>query len=74
MRLFVRCDQHGKIVSTSKVYAMLEQLPNPFAFSLKEGEQVFEIDAGPDVTELDAHEVGERYEVDLSTGKLRPRS
>ena len=35
MRIFVRCDRQGKILSTSKVYAMLENLPNPYAVSLK---------------------------------------
>ena len=71
MRLFIRCDQEGKILSAMKVCVMPETLEHPYAHSSEEGEQILEIDADPAVAALDAHEVVEQYAVDTTTGKLR---
>ena len=71
MRLFVRCDRKGKIVSAMKVRVMSATLEHPFAQPLGEGEQVLEIKPDPSTAALDVHEIVEEFAVDTATGKLR---
>jgi hypothetical protein len=71
MRLFVRCNHDGTILSVIKVHAMPETLAHPYAHPLEEGEQILEIDPDPGVSALNAHEVLEQYAVDSATGKLQ---
>ena len=71
MRVFVRCDRNGTILSVTKVRTMSEGMPHPYGPMAEEDERIVEIEADAAAAQLDAHEVVERYVVDPSSGTLR---
>ncbi len=70
MRIFVRCDQDGNIISVMKVAAMDNALDHPYGF-VEEGEVVVEVPAPKGTADIDSHEIVALYKVDLKEKKLR---
>jgi hypothetical protein len=72
MRLFVRFDGRGKIISVGKVEFMHPGMDHPHG-AVNEGEDVIEVDPSPEHMALDAHELAEQYSVDVKKRKLHKR-
>lgn len=72
MRLFVRFDKTGKMISTMKVNVMDESLEHPFGF-LEEAESVLEVKAPARFKSLQCHEICEQYLVDVKKKKLKKK-
>jgi|tagenome__1003787_1003787.scaffolds.fasta_scaffold20960132_2 hypothetical protein len=72
MRLFIRHRQDGEIVSVAKVDHMPDGVEHPYA-GLAEDEAVVEVDPDADVEQLAAHEIGERFTLDIEARSLRVR-
>lgn len=70
MRVFVRCDQNGNIISVMKVAEMDEAMEHPYGF-VEEGELVLEVAAPRGTADIDPHEISALYKVDLKEKKLR---
>ena len=70
MRLFLRCNQDGRITSAMKVSAMDEALVHAYG-SLAEGEVVIEVEPPKTVMDIDCHEIVALYSVDLKTKRLQ---
>jgi len=72
MRLFVRFDEKGKIISTMKANAMAAELEHPYG-ELEDGEAVLEVEPTPEIEALDCHEISENYVVDARSERLKPK-
>lgn len=72
MRVFIRHKQTGEIVSVTKVTVLAEDLEHPYG-DLPEGDSVLEVPSTEELEALDSHEIGERYVVDLSGKRLKPK-
>ena len=70
MRIFVRHDKDGNIVSTTKANVLAEGLEHPYG-SLEEGENVLEVQPTPELEELAPHEISERYVVAVKDKRLK---
>ena len=70
MRLFLRCNQDGRITSAMKVSTMDEALVHPYG-SLPEGEVVIEVEPPNEVNDIECHEIVALYSVDLKKKKLQ---
>jgi hypothetical protein len=73
MRLFVRHTKDGEIVSVAKANVLPEGLEHPYV-DVGEEEAVLEIEPPPELEPLDAHEIAERYTVNVQEKALRPRN
>lgn len=69
MRIFVKYNHDGEILSVSKVTVMPEDLDQPYS-RLGENESVLEVPAEGDYLQLDALQLHEGYEVDIGQNKL----
>lgn len=69
MRVFVRYNSAGEIVSVSKVNVMPPDLEHPFGM-LQGGESVVELPAGDEDARLDPLELHNGHQVDPRTKKL----
>jgi hypothetical protein len=72
MRLFIHFDAQGKIVSASKVEVMHPGLEHPHG-ALNEGDDVLEVEPTVEQAALTAHELGQKYTVDVKKRKLQKR-
>lgn len=72
MRVFIRHNQTGEIVSATKVSVLAEGLAHPYG-DLPQGDSVLEVSSTEELEGLDSHEIGERYVVDLSGKRLKPK-
>jgi hypothetical protein len=72
VRLFVRFDKTGTVIAASKVAYMADGLDHPHG-ALEPGEDVLEVKPTPEQEALDAHELMERYSVDVKKRKLQKR-
>jgi hypothetical protein len=72
MRLFIRCNAEGTIVSAMKVNVMTEALEHPYGL-LEEGESVIEVDFTAELEALDCHEICEQFSVDLNQKALEKK-
>lgn len=73
MRIFVKYNRDGEILSVSKIAVMPESLNQPYTL-LGEGEAVLEVPAEEDYLRLDALKLHEGYEVDIGQEKLVKKS
>ena len=73
MRLFVRHTTDGEIVSAAKASVLPEGLEHPYA-DVGEGEAVLEVESSPELDQLDAHEIAERFTVDAKGKRLVSRA
>ncbi|MGB8508493.1 MAG: hypothetical protein WCD76_08805 [Pyrinomonadaceae bacterium] len=73
MRLFVRHNSKGEILSVVKANVFDASLAHPFA-EPGEGEGVLEVEPDAGLEALDCHEIGEKYAVDLKKRELKKRS
>ena len=71
MRLFVRHTKDGTIVSLVKVSVLPEGLEHPYV-DVSPEEAVLEVESPPAIEELDAHEIAERFRVDVKGKRLTP--
>jgi hypothetical protein len=69
MRVFVKYNRDGEVLSVSKVEMMPQHLEQPFG-TLEDGVQFIEVDAKPPATQLSALELHEGYKVDVKKKKL----
>lgn len=69
MRIFVKYNRKGEILSVSKVEAMPEELEQPFGTE-SEDEFVLEVPAKKALLELDTIQLHEKYKVDSEKKKL----
>lgn len=72
MKLFVHHDEKGQVLSVAKVHAGTSPAQNPFVY-VDSLEHVLEIEATKEVGALHAHEIAERYEVDMKKRNLRKK-
>lgn len=72
MRLFIRSDREGNIVSTMKVNVMAEGLEHPYG-DLKESEMVVEVEPTAELEKLACHEICELYTFDTEKKKLKKK-
>jgi len=72
MRLFIHFDEDGQILSVGKVHAMEHEEHNPFIHAEKP-DRVIEVEAPPELQDLDAHEIAEQYVIDTAAGVLRKK-
>jgi len=70
MKFFIHFGEDGQILSVAKVHVMEHEGLNPFIHAEKP-EQVIEAEATPELQDLDAHEIAEKYVIDTSTRALR---
>jgi len=70
MRVFVRLDKDGNIISAMKVETMGAGLEHAYGW-LGEGESVIEIDSPKALEKIDCHEIRELYKVDVAKKKLK---
>lgn len=73
MRIFIKYDQEGKIISVSKVDLMPEELENPYG-DLAANEQVLEVTETEEIAQIDAIQIHTNYRVDTQRKKLVSRS
>ena len=73
MRLFVRHDGTGRIISAIKAHVLPEGLVHPYG-ALAEGEHVLEVESTAELQALDCLEIVERHAVDVAEKRLRPRA
>ena len=71
MRLFIRHKKSGEIVSAAKVHVMPEGLEHPYV-DIGEDEAVLEVKPSAEIEELAAHEIAERFSVDVKGKRLKP--
>jgi hypothetical protein len=71
MRLFIRHKKNGEIVSVAKAHAMPEGLEHPYA-DVGEDEAVLEVKPSAEIEKLAAHEIAERFSVDVEGKRLKP--
>jgi hypothetical protein len=72
MRLFIRYNQTGAIVSAMKVMTMPESMGHPYG-ELEEGETVLEIEPTVELEALDCSEICDRFVMDTSNNRLVPK-
>jgi len=72
MRIFVRFDEKGKIISVMKANIIAAELEHPYG-ELKDGETVLEVEPTPDIEALDCHEIAENYVVEARSKQLKPK-
>jgi hypothetical protein len=72
VKLFIRHDRDGNILSVIKVQAMHESVEHPHG-SLEPGEQVTQVKPNPEQAKLDAHELVLQYSVDVKNSKLQKK-
>ncbi len=72
MRIFIRCDKEGNILSTMKVEVMPEGIEHPYG-DIKEGEKVIEVEPTPDLEKLQCHEISQQYTVAIRGKKLKKK-
>jgi len=72
MRIFVRHDANGQIVSVLKAAVVDASVTEPHG-DLADGEGVFELEPAAELEALECHEFHERYKVDVDKKKLRKR-
>ena len=72
MRLFIRHNRAGEIVSATKANVLAEDLEHPYG-DLAEDDSVLEVDPTAELEVLDSHEIGERYVVDVAGKQLKPK-
>ena len=73
MRLFIKSDDTGKIISTAKVDAMPDDIDQPYA-DLAEGEVVIEVPLTRKLKGLLCHEISEQYTMDIKQKKLKKKT
>jgi hypothetical protein len=73
MRLFIRHTKDGEIVSVTKASILPEGLEHPYV-DVGDEEAVLEIEPPPEVEKVDAHEIAERFTVDVQAKQLKPVS
>jgi len=73
MRLFVRHAKDGEIVSVAKANVLPDGLEHPYG-DVGEEEAVLELEPSPELEQIDAHEIAERYTVDVQQKQLKPVS
>ena len=73
MRLFICHKKNGEIVSVAKARVMPEGLEHPFT-DVGEDEAVLEVKPSAEIEELAAHEIAERFSVDVKGKRLKPRT
>ena len=69
MRIFVKYNSDGEILSVLKVDCMPEGLQQPYG-ALEEDEDVIEIPENDDLRNLEAIQFHERYKVDINKKEL----
>jgi hypothetical protein len=69
MRLFVRHTKDGTIVSLVKANVLPEGLEHPYV-DVGDEEAVLEIESPSELEDVDAHEIAERFRVDVQGKKL----
>lgn len=69
MRMFVKYDESGNILSICEVEVFPEILETPFG-DLNEGEFVTEIEITPELEKLEYDEIIEDYKIDIKTKRL----
>lgn len=72
MKLFIQFDAKGRILSAVKVHAASHG-HHPFAHTHKP-DLVMEVDVTPEIAELPAHEIAERYQVDMKNQQLHKKT
>lgn len=70
MRIYVRYEQDGRIVSVLKAAVVHESVSEPFG-DLEEGQGVIELEPTPELEQLECHDVHEQFEVDVAAKQLR---
>ena len=73
MRLFVRHAKDGEIISVAKANILPDGLEHPYG-DVGEEEAVLELEPSPELEQIDAHEIAERYTVDVQQKQLKPVS
>jgi hypothetical protein len=71
MRIFVRHDRHGTVLTVLKLEGELAE-HEPFG-PLPEGEGALEVEATGGLADTACHEIAERHAVDVRRGALVPR-
>ena len=71
MRLFIRHTKDGAIVSVAKADVVPEGLEHPYV-DIGEDEAVLEIEPSAELEALPAHEIAERFSVDVKAKQLKP--
>jgi hypothetical protein len=69
MRIFVKHNRNGEVLSISRIDAMPDHLDHPYA-TLEEGESVIEVPEKTVSSEKDLVRFHETYKVDIKKGKL----
>jgi hypothetical protein len=72
LRLFIRHKSSGEIDSVAWANVLPEGLEHPYV-GLSEDEAVLEVASTAELEALAAHEIAERYTVDVKTGQLKSR-
>ncbi|MCP4494536.1 MAG: hypothetical protein GY820_45640 [Gammaproteobacteria bacterium] len=69
MRLFVKYNAKGEILSVSKVEVMPDEMPHPFADDPKA--MVAEVTTSAKIKGLDCAEIHDAYAINVETKKLK---
>jgi hypothetical protein len=72
MRMFIRYQKDGQIVSVAKANVLPDGLEHPYG-DLAEDEAVLGLDPDAGVEHLQPHEIAERFTVDVEASSLRTR-
>ena len=72
MRMFIRHKKDGEIISVAKARVMPEGLEHPYT-DLGDDEAILEVKPSAEIEELAAHEIAERFSVDVKGKRLKPR-
>lgn len=72
MRMFVKYDASGNILSFCKANIFPEIFETPFG-KLNEREFAFEVEQTPELNKLECDEIHEKYIVDVKKKKLKKR-
>jgi hypothetical protein len=70
MRLVIRHQKNGEIVSIAKARVMPEGLEHPYV-DIGEDEAVLEVKPSAEIEDLAAHEIPERFWVDVKGKRLK---
>jgi hypothetical protein len=72
MRLFIKSDNTGNIISAGKMDAMPDDIDHPYA-DMAQGEVVIEVPLTPKLKGLLCHEISEQYTLDIANKKLKKK-
>lgn len=73
MKIFIKYNPDGNILSVSRLEVMPAELEQPFG-ALKEGEQCLEVSSTGEFSQMGAMQIHENYRVDVERKELVKKS